>query len=168
MTFCKKLSKGKISSLKWSLISWIKLKVCWLTIIDIKPTIFIKISTSLATSKRLNSRWKRIPSVPKLRSLEMRICCVFIGMQLQRSFRLWLINCLYRKLMAVKAVNDQEPPQEATSRKISKLINLNKSLNKPSKWQKEKWNKLTEKSTPVEILKKTKNMISYKIYKLAK
>ena len=70
--------------------------------------------------------------------------------------------------MAVKAVNDQEPHQEATFRKILKLTNLNKSLNKPSKWLKEKWNKLTEKLTPVEILKKIKNMISSKIYRLAK
>ena len=56
MTFCKKLSKEKINNLKWSLISWIKLKVYWLTIIDIKLIISIKISTSLVTSKRLNSR----------------------------------------------------------------------------------------------------------------
>lgn len=168
MTFCKKHSKERISSLKWSMISWIKRKAYWLTIIDIKRIIFIKISTSLVTSKKLNNRWKRIPSVPKSKSLGMRICCVFIGMQLLKSFKLWLINCSYRKLMDVKAANDQEPHLEVTFKKISKLINLNKSLNKPSKWQKEKWNRLTERLILVEILKRIRNMISYKIYRLAK
>ena len=168
MTFYKKHSKGKISSLKWSLISWIKLKVYWLTIIDIKLITSIKISTFLVTSKRLNSRWKRIPLVLKSKSLGMRICCVFIGMQLRKSFKLWLINCSYRKLMDVKAVNDQEPHLEVTFKKISKLTSLNKSLNKPSKWQKEKWNRSTERLILVEILKRIRNMISYKIYRLAK